>query len=101
MEVYIWLSYKYEKEFIERELGNVLRDRVSKIIESIIENTYFNVYNDVRKESSIESEGEESEEDISKRNKSRKADQTSGEKINNMIDTTSVLLTDVEKEGKF
>ncbi len=37
IEVYIWLSYKYEKEFVERELAQELKNRVCEIIENIIE----------------------------------------------------------------
>jgi len=61
LEVYVWLSYKFEKEFIERELAKVLKDRLSKIIESIIQHSKFNVYSDLRNEEATDSV--ESEED--------------------------------------
>ena len=48
LEVYIWLSYKYEIEFIERELARILKDRVCKIIDSIIEKQYFDSWADIR-----------------------------------------------------
>jgi hypothetical protein len=39
MEVYIWLSYKYEREFVQRELAQKLKNLVCEIIEKIIERT--------------------------------------------------------------
>ena len=36
IEVYLWLSKKFEKEFVEKELAKVMKDRVSKIIDSIL-----------------------------------------------------------------
>jgi hypothetical protein len=53
LEVYVWLSYKYEKEFIERELANVLKDRISKIIDSILKGENFNLFADLRSEKQI------------------------------------------------
>ena len=50
LEVYIWLSYKYEIEFIERELARILKDRVCKIIDSIIEKQYFDSFADLKTE---------------------------------------------------
>ena len=39
LEVYIWLSYKYEREFVQRELAQKLKNLVCEIIEKIIEKT--------------------------------------------------------------
>jgi hypothetical protein len=39
LEVYIWLSYKYEKEFIERKLAQETKNRICFIIEKLIEET--------------------------------------------------------------
>lgn len=50
LEVYIWLSYKFEIEFIERELARMLKERVCKIIDSIIEKQAFDNWNDLRSE---------------------------------------------------
>jgi hypothetical protein len=36
LEVYYWLANKYEKEFIEKELCQVLILRVSEIVDSIL-----------------------------------------------------------------
>lgn len=65
LEVYIWLSYKFEKEFIERELARVMKDRVSKIIDSILHSMKFDVYSDLRKET-IEVTSDEEEHDDKK-----------------------------------
>jgi hypothetical protein len=62
LEVYIWLSYKYPQEFIERELAKVMKERVSKIIESILYEKNFNVYSDLqftKDDSSEETRGDE------------------------------------------
>jgi hypothetical protein len=50
LEIYIWLSYKYEVEFVERELARVLKDRACKIIDSIIEKQAFDSSKDIRSE---------------------------------------------------
>jgi hypothetical protein len=64
LEIYIWLSYKYEKEFVERELAKVLKDRTCKIIESIVQHKSFNIFSDIRSENSEEYEDENEEDDI-------------------------------------
>ena len=87
MECYVWLSFKYEKEFIERDLANIMKDRVSKIIESIIENTYFDIYKDIKKET-IYSESEEDDDETST-------------KDNSNMKQNSILLTDNEVNGNF
>jgi len=87
LECYVWLSFKYEKEFIERDLANIMKDRVSKIIESIIENTYFDIYKDIKKET-IYSESEEDDDETST-------------KDNSNMKQNSILLTDNEVNGNF
>jgi ATP-dependent RNA helicase SUPV3L1/SUV3 len=62
LEIYIWLSYKFEKEFIERELAKVMKDRVSRIIDSILHSMKFDIYSDLRNEK-IESTSDEEEDD--------------------------------------
>jgi hypothetical protein len=52
IETYIWLSYIYEKEFIERDLANVLKDRVTKIIDSILLHSKFDLFKDLKIEKS-------------------------------------------------
>jgi hypothetical protein len=64
LEIYIWLSYKYEKEFVERELAKVLKDRTCKIIESIVQYKSFNIFSDIRNDNSEEFEEENEEEYI-------------------------------------
>jgi hypothetical protein len=52
LEVYIWLSYKFEIEFVERELARILKDKVCRIIDSIIEKQAFDNWKDLKSESS-------------------------------------------------
>ena len=75
LEVYIWLSYKFEVEFIERELARILKDKICKIIDSIIEKQAFDSWKDMKSEAKSEAnsghsggftkllEGSESEKD--------------------------------------
>lgn len=36
MEIYIWLSYKYEKEFIERNKAREYKNNICDLIENMI-----------------------------------------------------------------
>lgn len=59
LETYVWLSYKYEIEFVERELARVLKDRVCKIIDSIIEKQAYDNSRDIRNETTEKEKKEE------------------------------------------
>ncbi len=78
LEVYIWLSYKFEIEFVERELARILKDRVCKIIDSIIEKQAFDNWKDLKSESGSSHSSEFTK--LLENNSSENEGQTSKEK---------------------
>ena len=88
LEVYVWLSYKFEKEFIERELARVLKDRISRIIESIIHHSSFNVYSDLRNEKICNSSDSEVDNEFSQSGNKNK--------VRKMLEENSEFFVDID-----